>query len=189
MSTPNGAGSAFARVPTPVAQVERFVGDFAIGSSGFIRFGGAEAIVLGGNTSPVFSGGETLDIAIDGQATFTTTFLNTDNTLALAVKRINYAAGAPVASLVAGRLVLTGTKSGGAGAMQESRQFGLVQVVGGSAMAQLGLSASAAYGKGFDLPIAPGMLVLTFPPGALPTRIELSGSVPSAKFTIAGKAA
>lgn len=188
VSTAGAVGAAFSQLETPVAQVQRMIVDLRAGADVVMRLSGAVAKVTGGTSAPTFSGGETLVLNVDGAGNVTTTFEAGDNTLALAVKRINYAHGLPVASLVANALTLSGSLTGGAAAEARGWQRGKIVVVSGSALSALGLTAGTTYGAGDDLRLGAGMQQFAFATGALPTRVELSGSASASRFVIAGKA-
>lgn len=190
VSTAGAVGAAFVQLETPVAQVERFVADLPTGADLVLRFGGAVAEVLGASSAPSFSGGEQAVLAIDAGSNTTVTFEDGDDSLALAVKRINYAFGAQIADIDAstGKLRLRGLRTGDAGAAAKGYAYGLVKVVSGNALSTLGLSAGSTYGQGDDQRVGPGPFVKTFPASALPRKVELSGSVTNAKFWAAGKA-
>lgn len=190
VATDGAVGAAFTEVRQQVAEIERVFGQFAASTDAVVRYSGEPASVTGSTTTPpTFSGGEQAVIAVDGGSPVTTTFEAGDTTMALAAKRINYAHGAQVASVVAGALVLTGTKTGDAGAAARGWSHGLVDVQSGSALSDLGLSVGRTYGEGFDERVGPGPYAKTFPATALPTSIEVSGSVPGARLWVAGQAA
>lgn len=191
LATPGATGTHFVVVPTPVAQVQRLICDWPTGSDVIIRTGGTPASVLGASGALSLADGDTLLLAVDGGPTITATFLATDATPELAAKRINYAAGATVASVDAptARLRLDGVKTGGATARSRARAFGAIEIVGGTAVAALGLTVGTTYGDGDDVRVGAGPLALTFPPGASPRRIELSGSASGARIWVAGTAA
>jgi hypothetical protein len=189
VSTAGGVGAAFVQLETPVAQVERFVADLPAGTDLVLRFGGAVAEVLGTSAATGFSGGETAVLAIDAGGNVTVTFESTDTTQALAAKRINWALGAQVADTDSdGKLRLRSLRTGDAGAAAKGYAYGRVRVVSGSALAGLGLVAGDTYGQGDDQRVGSGLFAKTFPAGALPRRVELSGSAQGAKFWVAGKA-
>ena len=190
LATSGSVGTAFTELRHQVVAVERIVGDFKTGADVLIRAGGISAYVLGASGALTLTDGWTLLFAIDGGATITATFLATDNTPALAAKRINYAAGAQVASvdLATARLRLDGVRTGGAGARARSQAFGAVDAIGGTALAALGLVVGTFYGDGYDVRVGAGPFVHTFPPAALPRRIELSGSASGARIWVAGTA-
>lgn len=189
VSTAGAVGAAFVQLETPVVQIERIVADLPASADLVLRFGGAVAEVLGASAAPSFAGGEQAVLAIDAGGNVTVTFEAGDNTQALAAKRINYAFGAQVADLdTSGKLRLRGALTGGADAEAKGFGFGKVKVVSGSALAALGLTAGSTYGQGDDQRAGPGSFVKTFPAGALPRRLELSGSAGNAKFWLAGKA-
>lgn len=190
LSTSGGIGTAFVTIPTPVAQVQRVVGDFPIGTDLLLRFGGTAAFVLGTSGAITLVDGQTLLFAVDGGATVTVSFLATDNTPLLVAKRINYAAGYTVASVdpSTARLRLDGVKTGGPGARAKARLFGAVDILSGTALTALGLVAGSYSGDGDDIRVGAGPLVHTFPSSAQPRRIELSGSASGARIWIAGTA-
>jgi hypothetical protein len=189
VSTTGVVGSAFIQLETPVQQVERLAADLPLAADLVLRVGGAVALLLGTQVAPVFVGGETLDLAVDAAVTVTTTFQAGDNTLSLIARRINYAHAAQVADLSpTGHLRLQSFRTGGADAFTKGWSYGRLYVVGGSALAALGLAAGAVYGQGDDQRLGPGPFAKTFPASALPRRLELSGSAQGARFWIAGKA-
>lgn len=190
VSTAGAVGAAFVDLPTPVAQVERLAADLPAGSDLVLRAGGLAAEVLGGSAAPVFVGGEELVLAIDAGGNVTATFEAGDATLALAAKRINYALGFVAADVdpTTGKLRLRGLRTGGADALAKGWAYGRVLVVSGTALAALGLTAGSTYGQGDDQRLGGGPFAKTFPAGALPRRLELSGSAQGAKFWVAGKA-
>lgn len=189
VSTSGAIGAAFVELPTSVVQIERFVASLPPGADIVLRSGGAVAEVLGASAATGFSGGEGAVLAIDAGGNVTVTFESTDTTQALAAKRINFFFGAQVADTdTAGKLRLRGLRTGGADAAAKGWAYGLVKVVSGSALSGLGLSAGSTYGQGDDQRCGAGPLAKTFPAGALPRRIELSGSATGAKFWVAGKA-
>lgn len=190
VSTAGAVGAAFVQLETPVAQIERFVAELPPGADLVLRFGGAVAEVLGTSFAPSFSGGEQAVLAIDAGGNVTVTFEDGDDSLALAVKRINYAFGAQIADVDAstGKLRLRSLRTGDAGAAAKGFAYGLVKVVSGTALSTLGLSAGSTYGQGDDQRVGAGPFAKTFPSSALPRRVELSGSATNAKFWVAGKA-
>lgn len=189
VATVGAVGAAFTEVRQQVAEIERVFGHFSASTNAVVRYSGEPARVTGSTTTPpTFAGGEDIVIAIDGGSPITTTFAAGDTTMLLAAKRINYAHGAQVASVVGGALVLTGTKTGDAGAAVRGWSHGLVDVQSGSALSDLGLSVGKTYGEGFDECVGPGPYAKTFPATALPTGIEVSGSVPGARLWVAGQA-
>lgn len=190
LSTSGGIGTRFLSLPTVVAQVQRIVGDFPTGTDVLLRFGGVAAFVLGASGALTIEDGWTLSLAVDGGPTVTVEFMATDTTPALAAKRINYAAGAQVASVDApsGRLRLDGVNTGGTDARAKGRLFGAVDILGGTALAALGLVVGTTSGDGDDVRVGAGPLVHTFPSGAQPRRIELSGSASGARLWVAGAA-
>lgn len=184
-------GASFVTLESPVAQVERFLADVPQGADLAVRLGGTVASVLGSVASPSIAGGETLELAVDGASPTVVTLQAGDSTVALVAKRINYATGALVASVdsTTGGLRLTGTRTGGADAKTKGWSYGAIALVGGTALTPLGLAAGVTYGAGDDQRVGPGLFAKTFPAGALPRRIELSGSALGARFWVAGKAA
>lgn len=191
VATAGALGATFVQLETPVAQVERFVADVPAGADLVARFGGAPAVVVGSVTSPTIAGGETIQLAIDAGSPVTTTLQAGDTSIALVAKRINYAHGAQVASVdpTTGGLRLTGVLTGGADARARGFGYGLVQVIDGTGLSALGLSAGSTYGTGDDQRVGAGLFAKSFPAAALPRRIELSGTASGAKFWVAGKAA
>lgn len=190
LSTSGGIGTTFVTVPTSVQQIQRVVGDFPTGTDLLLRFGGVAAFVLGASGALTLTDGWTLLFAVDGGPTITVNFLSTDNTPALAAKRINYAADAQVASVdpATARLRLDGVKTGGPGARAKSRSFGAIDILSGSALAALGLVAGTYSGDGDDIRVGSGPFVHTFPSGSQPRRLELSGSASGARLWVAGTA-
>lgn len=189
VSTAGAVGAAFVQLETPVVQVERFVADLPSGTDLVLRFGGSVAEVLGASAATGFSGGETAVLAIDAGGNTTVTFEAGDTTQALAAKRINWALGLAVADTdTTGKLRLRSLRTGDAGALAKGFAYGRVRVVSGTGLTGLGLTAGDTYGQGDDQRVGPGPLVKTFPAGALPRRVELSGSAQGAKFWVAGKA-
>lgn len=190
LSTSGGIGTRFVTIPTSVVQVQRLVGDFPTGTDVLMRFGGVAASVLGASGALVLTDGWTLLFAVDGGSTITVNFLAADNTPALAAKRINYASNAQVASVDAstGRLRLDGVNTGGPGARAKSRLFGAIDILSGTAVTALGLVAGTYSGDGDDVRVGAGPFVHTFPSGAQPRRIELSGSASGARLWVAGTA-
>lgn len=190
LATAGAVGSAFVELRYQVVQVERLWGSLGAGADVLFRFGGAAASVLGASGAITLTDGLDIVLAIDGGSPVTVSFLATDNTPALVAKRINYAAGAQVASVdgPTGKLKLDGVRTGDAGAKQRGHSYGAVQVVSGSAVSALGLTVGTTFGSGEDSRKGPGLLIHTFPPGSLPRRIELSGSAPGAQLWVAGTA-
>jgi hypothetical protein len=191
IATPGAIGESFVQLETPVQQVERLVADLPIGADIVLRAGGLPAVVVGtvaGAIAP--AGGEAAVFNVDGQGQVTATLQAGDTSIALAAKRFNYAAGAQVASVdpSTGGLRMAGIFTGGADARSKGWQAGSVQFVSGSALSLLGLSVGTTYGAGDDQRLGAGPFVKPFPAGALPRRIELSGTAPGAKFWLAGKA-
>lgn len=189
VSTAGAIGAAFVQLETPVVQIERLVADIPAGADLVLRMGGAVAEVLGASAATGFSGSETAVLAVDAGGNVTVTFEAGDTTQALAAKRINWAFGAQVADLdTSGKLRLRGARTGGADAEARGWAYGKVKVVSGSALTGLGLTAGSTYGQGDDQRVGAGPFAKTFPAGALPRRLELSGSAQGAKFWVAGKA-
>lgn len=188
VSTAGAVGAAFVELRHQCGEVARCFASFPASTNAVVRFGGTPATVTGSSTSaPTFSGGEDLDIEVDGSVV-NVAFEAGDNTMALAAKRINYELNAQVASVVGGALVLTGTKTGDAGAAARGWSHGLIDIQGGTALADLGLSVGKTYGAGFDARVGAGPFAQTFPAAEMPTRIEVSGSVPGARFWVVGDA-
>lgn len=140
----------------------------------FLRIGAAPALVAGvGGTFPTgFGGGETLELAIDGGGSFTTTFDAADQSAAQVAARINAAAAlaglaTPRATVnTSGQLAITGVETG---------DDGSVQVVGGTALATLGLTAGTTLGAGADVAVQ-GEGFWQFPRDTdAPARIQVSG--------------
>lgn len=190
IATSGAVGAAFVQLETPVRQVERLLVDLPGGSDLLLRIGGAVASVSGASAPPTLTDGWTAILNIDGLGAVTTSFLAADNTMALAAKRINYAHGAQVASVdpTTGALVIAGTKTGGDDARRAGYAYGSVVIVSGTALAALGLTAGTTYGTGADLRLGGGVHAHSFPAAALPRKLELSGSVASSRFVVAGKA-
>lgn len=101
----------------------------------------ATVTAVAGTYPTTFTGGQTLTLAYDQGAAFTTTFQAADQSIAQVIARINAAAGFAFAGNSAGQLTLTG-QQGGTG--------GQVQVIGGSSgvITQLGLTAATTSGTG-----------------------------------------
>lgn len=191
VSTPGATGSTFVRIPTTVAQIERLFADIPQGSDLVLRLGGAVARV----TSTLSVPSDTLenltaDIAIDSGDAVTVEFEASDTTMALVAKRINYAFGSQVARLESGtgRLVIEGARTGNAAAQAAQWQYGLVDIQGGAALSRLGLTTGARYGAGLDERVGGGPYAKSFPSGALPANLEVSGTSSNARFWLAGKA-
>jgi len=110
---------------------------------------------------PLVFAAETLDLVVDGTA-FTTTFGVGATPLANVVIAINTAAAlvgtAPVASDVAGHLVLTSPTAGSAGS---------VQVVGGTAQVMLGLPLATVVGDSGKLEVTYSAVEACEPPTSL----------------------
>lgn len=189
VSTSGSPGAVFAEVPTSVAQIERARIDVPMGSNVWLRWDGAAAEVLSSKTTPDSLDGLTLQLNVDNAGAVTTTFTSGDTTMALAAKRINYYHGAQVASVdgTTGKLKIAGTKTGGADAKAAGRQYGEVDVVGGTALSALGLTEGTTPGSGLDENIG-GPVEKTFYSGNLPESLEVSGSCSGARFMLAGKA-
>lgn len=142
-----------------------------------LRIGASEAqLTATGATYPTgFTGGETLNIVIDGTPV-AVVFDVADQTLQQVVARINAACAlatlatprAAMSSPLGGQLVIFGTLTGAQGS---------VEVVSGTASADLGLTNGAvAVGGGDDVPIN-GLFIAQFPsyPNAAPARVQVSG--------------
>jgi hypothetical protein len=180
-------GVTFVALPTSVALIERVVVDVPPGSDLVLRFGGAVAQLIGTAIAPVFTN-ETLQLAVDDGSTVTTTFSGSDTTLLAIARRINFAHGQQIADVdVLGRLRLRGLRTGGADAWAKGWSYGRLSVVGGTAVASLGLTTGAVYGQGDDQRVGAGPFCKTFPSGAWPTGLELSGTAQGARFWLAGK--
>jgi hypothetical protein len=191
VSTPGALGAAFVMLETPVQQVERLVADLPPGTDLILRTGGLPAVVVGTVTGAIApAGGETLAFQVDGLGAVTATLQSGDTNIALAAKRLNYAAGSQVASQdpITGGLRVAGQLTGGASAQARGWQAGSVQLVSGSALGLLGLVPGTTWGAGDDQRLGAGPFAKPFPAAALPRRIELSGTSSGAKFWIAGKA-
>ena len=191
LATSGAVGVAFVGVPTPVVQVQRLLVDLATGADVLLRLNGSAALVLGASGALTLTDGLTLLFAGDGGSTITAEFLATDTTPLLAAKRINYAAGAQVASVdtATAKLRLDGVKTGGPWARAKSRSFGALDILSGTALAALGLVAGTYSGDGDDLRVGSGAQLLRFPASAQPQRIELSGSASGARIWVARTAA
>lgn len=142
-----------------------------------IRIGAAPATLVGvGATFPTgFVGAETLELAIDGAASVTTTFLVGDQTAQQVADRVNSAlALAGIATprmtvnLTTGQLEVTGILTG-------SSQ-GSVEVVVGGAEATLGLAVGTVVGAGADV-TSNGVFLNEFPRNTnAPARVQVSGT-------------
>lgn len=178
LATSGVLGAAWQELDAP-AKVSQFSLRSIDGSEVAARVNAAPATVLGSGASfGTIANGETLQVNVDQGGTVTVTFLTGDTTLAAVVARINAALGAIVASSNGGQLQLTGAKTGGADAVARSWQYGTVQVVGGTALAKLGLSTGTTYGAGRDVSTT-GRIFMEFPGLSSPlavTSIHLSGS-------------
>lgn len=140
----------------------------------FLRIGADVARTLGvGGTFPTtFGGGETLTLDIDGLGSFLVTFTAAAQLAADVANEINAAAAlsglATPRAVVAtsGQLELQSVLTGAEGS---------VEVVGGTALATLGLTAGTSVGAGADIPIQ-GDVLLEFPRDtSAPARIQVSG--------------
>lgn len=192
VATAGDVGAAFVDVPSPVAQFERLVAHLPAETDLVIRLGGTPATVLGSVSGAVApAGGETVQLDVDGGGTVTAILDAADTSIALVAKRINFAADAKVATVdgTTGGLRLTGTKTGDAGAAARGHSHGVINVVGGTGLALVGLTAGKTYGAGRDSHVGPGLVALPFPASDLPKRVEVSGSSLDALFLFAGKAA
>ncbi len=140
----------------------------------FLRIGADVARVLGvGGTFPTtFGGGETLTLDIDGLGPFLVTFTVAAQSAQDVANEINAAAalsGLPTPRVVvatSGQLELQSVQTGAQGS---------VEVVGGTALATLGLTAGTTLGTGADIPLQ-GDLLIEFPRDTdAPARIQVSG--------------
>lgn len=190
IATPGGIGLSFLQLETPVQQIERLVADLPPGADFVLRAGGLPAVVVGSVSNPSIAGGETLQFLFDAGGAVTTTLQAGDTTIALIAKRVNYAHGDKVAAVdpLTGGLRLYGVLTGGADARAKGFAYGLVQILGGTGLAALGLAVGSTYGAGDDQRLGSGMFVKPFPASALPRRLELSGTGSGARFWVAGKA-
>lgn len=190
VATAGAVGAAFVSWPTSVVQIQRVYGQIPASADLWLRWGGDVASVQSSLTAPSGSLDTlTLVLGVDGVSPVTTTFTSADTTMALVAKRINYAHGAAVASVnTAGKLVLSGTKSGGADAKAASRQYGEILITGGSALSALGLTAATTPATGQDERVGAGPYARSFPSTALPRALEISGSATGLALTLAGKA-
>ena len=190
VGTLGSPGTSFIPLRTSVVQVERLMMDVPPGSDLVLRVGGLVAALFGVSAAPTFVGGETLVLAVDtDSAPTTTTFASGDTTIADIARRINFAHRAQVAGVDAlGRLTLVGFRTGGADARAKQWSYGRLSVGGGTAVAALGLQVGDVYGAGDDQRIGPGPFVKTFPAGALPRLLELSGAAAGVRSVVAGKA-
>lgn len=191
VSTSGAVGANFILWPTSVAQIQRVWGQIPAAADLYFRWGGDVAEVLSSLTAPGSSlTGLTLVCSVDGGSPVTTTFESGDTTLALAARRINYAHNAPIASIDAAtsKLVLAGARTGGADAKAASRQYGEINITGGTALSALGLAVGTTPGAGTDERIGSGPYVRSFPSSALPRALEISGSASGLALSLAGKA-
>ena len=193
VSTSGAVGANFVPWPTSVAQIERVASDapLPLATDVYLRWGGAVASCTGTLSTPSGSlSALTLVLSVDGGNAVTTTFDTTDTTIALAAKRINYAHAAQVASVdTAGKLKLSGARTGSADAKAASRQYGELTISGSStALSALGLTAGVYSGAGTDERVGAGPYARSFPSTALPRALEISGSCSGARLTLAGKA-
>jgi hypothetical protein len=190
VATSGAVGAVFVDHPTSVRQIERIVADVPSGADVVFRFGGAVATVLGSVSSPSISGGETIELAIDAGDPVETELEAGDTTIAKIAKRINFAHGAQIASVdgTTGKLRLTGVLTGGADAKAKGFAYGEIEIVGGTGLSALGLTEGSTFGSGDDQRVGPGLFAKTFPSGARPSRLELSGTASGLKVWTAGKA-
>lgn len=189
IETSGAVGSTFVDVVTPVVGIERVFGLLGTGSDAWLRFGGERAELFGDDGPFVLVDDDPLPLTIDGGSLVTVLFAATDTTPTLAAKRINYFAGKSIADVADdGRLRLFGMRTGGAGARFEGRSYGAINVGAGAAVAKLGLAVGVVYGEGMDVRLGAGAFALPFPSAAKQGRIELSGSAPRARITVAGSA-
>lgn len=192
LATPGDPGSSFVQLHTQAVSIERILADLPYGSDLFVRIDGDVARAVSTLTAPGSTlTGLTLEFTLDGEDV-AVEFEAEDTTFALAAKRINFAAGVQCASInTANKLVIEGAKTGGRDAADASMSYGEVLITGGTALAALGLTESENYGSGTDERVGAGIYARTFPPGALPQKIELSGSSASstapARFWVSGK--
>ncbi len=139
-----------------------------------LRIGAAPASLPSTGLALPLSGGETLIVAVDGQAAVTTTFTAATTAQAVA-NEINAAAAllgqAPPASInTAGALVLSGVLTGAEGT---------VRVTGGTGQAALGFASGvndSADGAGSDIDFNGIFLAEFGKSGSAPTRVQISGS-------------
>ena len=137
------------------------------------RLYAALAVVPTAGTFPTgFSGGETLLLSIDGGVTVTSTFDVADQSNAQVANRINAAyaiAGLPgpaVVNATSGQVDISSIKTGADGS---------VNIVSGTALAALGLSAGVTAGTGSETSIA-SLFLQDFPVSNAPSRIQLKGT-------------
>lgn len=102
-------------------------------------FTGSAAVVTGAAATYAIVAGDTLVLAIDGAAAVTVTFQAGDTTVGNVVARINAALGQPLATNSAGQVRLT-SPTGGTSSK--------VQIVSGSSLVALGLTAATTSGAG-----------------------------------------
>lgn len=98
--------------------------------------GKASILGVGGTYPTLFVGGETLLLQIDGDAVKTVTMTSAEQALADVVARINAVMAATVASADGGELRISSVIEGKAGR---------VRIIGGTALATLGLSATPVH--------------------------------------------
>jgi len=173
--TSGAVGAAF--VDLPVGEALERIEFLHLRSSSemVLRIDGKSAKALGaGGTFPtLFAGGETLQIAIDGGATITVTFLATDQTAVDCAARINSAlalVGLPTPRAVVGTTGQLEIESVTIG------KGGKVEIVGGTGMAQLGFSVGETLGSG-ELIKFNGLLMIEFPRNEnAPKSLQVSGN-------------
>lgn len=179
IATSGAPGAAWETVPgTEGISVESLY--LSLGSGVFkLRINGAAASLAatGGSYPTGFSGGETVDLLVDGTAV-AVAFEAGDQSAQEVADRINQAAvvavGRAVASVVDGQLVLSGAVLGSTGAVSVT-----------TGLAQLGLATGAsASGSGEELDVTRDVL-LSFPADSPATRLEISG-LGSASVFVAG---
>ena len=194
VATPGAVGATFVPLPTSVQHAERLIADLGVGADLVLRIGGAPAKVVGSVTAnPGLIAGDTLTLNVDGGGLVTTTFAGGESIAqaAAAIDSAFVASGRTSPASVdatSGGLALAGTKTGDASASARGWQSGSL-VLGGTALAKLGLGAGTTWGTGDDIRVGgTPVLVLPFPSSSTPARVEVSGSCPNAKFFLAGKA-
>jgi hypothetical protein len=140
----------------------------------FLRIGADVARVLGvGGTFPTgFGGGETAIVDYDGLGSVTTTFTAAAQTAAQVAAEMN--AAAALAGLATPRVTVAISGELQIESIQTGAQ-GSVEVVGGTGLATLGLTAGTTLGAGADVPIQ-GDGLFEFPRDTdSPARIQVSG--------------
>lgn len=140
----------------------------------FLRIGADVARVLGvGGTFPTtFAGGETAVIDYDGLGSVTTTFTAAAQTAAQVAAEMNAAAALAVLATprvtvaTSGELQIESVQTGAEGS---------VEVVSGTGLVLLGLTAGTTLGGGADLPVQ-GDALFEFPRDSdSPVRVQVSG--------------